>query len=95
MPWSSTPSAVRIKHRPADGNAFTLDMARESLAAPRDAESDPNVHVPTLTGEGRFLCAGGDVTSMASFEPGDRPAFLRELADAAHDIALATHSREP
>ncbi|PBB09378.1 enoyl-CoA hydratase [Kocuria sp. WRN011] len=99
MTTSDTPSAVRIEHRsgvvrlvlnrPADGNAFTLDMAREALAALRDAESDPDVHVLTLTGEGRFFCAGGDVTSMASYEPADRPAFLRDLADAAHDVALA------
>ena len=99
MTSSDTPSAVRIErrpgvvrlimNRPADGNAFTLEMAREALAALRDAESDPDIHVLTLTGEGRFFCAGGDVTSMASFEAGDRPAFLSELADAAHDVALA------
>lgn len=99
MTLTNTPSAVRVErrpgvvrlilNRPADGNALTLDMARGVLAALRDAESDPDVHVLTLTGEGRFFCAGGDVTSMASYEPADRPAFLRSLADAAHDVALA------
>ena len=84
------PGVVRlIMNRPADGNAFTLDMAREAVAALRHAESDPDIHVLTLTGEGRFFCAGGDVTSMASYEPADRPTFLRDLADAAHDVALA------
>lgn len=99
MTLTNTPSAVRVErrpgvvrlilNRPADGNALTLDMARGVLAALRDAESDPDVHVLTLTGEGRFFCAGGDVTSMASYEPADLPAFLRSLADAAHDVALA------
>lgn len=99
MTLTNTPSAVRIErrpgvvrlilNRPADGNALTLDMARGVLAALRDAESDPDVHVLTLTGEGRFFCAGGDVTSMASYEAVDRPAFLRSLADAAHAVALA------
>ena len=99
MTPANTPSAVRIERRPgavrlvldrpADGNALTLEMAREVLAALHRAEADPNVHVFTLTGEGRFFCAGGDVTSMASHEPADRPAFLRSLADAAHDVALA------
>ena len=99
MTSTNTLSAVRIErrpgvlrlilNRPADGNALTLEMAREVLATLRDAESDPDVHVFTLTGEGRFFCAGGDVASMASYEPADRPAFLRSLADAAHDVALA------
>lgn len=99
MTFRNAPSAVRIERRPgvvrvvldrpADGNALTLDMAREVLNTLREAESDPDIHLLTLTGEGRFFCAGGDVTSMASYEPADRPAFLRELADAAHRVALA------
>ena len=99
MTTSETAQAVRIErrpgvvrlimNRPADGNSFTLEMAGQALAALHDAESDPTVHVLTLTGEGRFFCAGGDVTSMGSFTPADRPAFLRSLAEAAHRVALA------
>jgi 2-(1,2-epoxy-1,2-dihydrophenyl)acetyl-CoA isomerase len=97
-------AAVRTEHRsgvvrlvlqrPAEGNALNLQMAREALTALRAAEADPDVHLLTLTGEGRFFCGGGDVRSMAARDPEQRPEFLSTLADAAHELALAmTRSR--
>lgn len=81
---------VRIVfQRPVQRNALNVAMAREILAALRAAEEDPSVHVLTLTGEGRSFCAGGDVHSMAERLPEHRPEYLRELATAAHDLALA------
>ncbi|WP_270241580.1 enoyl-CoA hydratase/isomerase family protein [Kocuria marina] len=75
--------------RAAAGNAVDLDLARETLSALRWAEADPTVHVLTLTGSGRFFSAGGDVKGMAGRPAAERPGFLRELASAARDLALA------
>lgn len=84
------PGVVRIVvDRPSDGNALDLRLAREMLDALREAEADPAVHLLTLTGVGRFFCAGGDVKSMAEYPAAERPEFLRELASAARDLALA------
>ena len=93
------PDAVRVEHRAgvvrivwdraATGNAVDLDLARETLSALRRAEADPTVHVLTLTGSGRFFSAGGDVKGMAGRPATERPGFLRELASAARDLALA------
>lgn len=83
-----------IFDRPDQGNALNLDMASEALQVLRSAEADPDIHLLTLTGRGRFFCAGGDVQSMAALEAQDRPGYLRRLARAAHDLALAmTRSR--
>lgn len=82
--------AVRIVwDRAATGNAVDLHLARETLSAVRRAEADPTVHVLTLTGSGRFFSAGGDVKGMAGRPAAERPRFLRELASAARDLALA------
>ncbi|WP_258133820.1 MULTISPECIES: enoyl-CoA hydratase/isomerase family protein [unclassified Arthrobacter] len=84
------PGIVRIVfQRPGQGNALNLALAREALAALRAAEEDPDVQVLTLTGEGRYFCAGGDVYSMAALAARDRPAYLAQLAGAAHELALA------
>ncbi|GAA1860917.1 enoyl-CoA hydratase/isomerase family protein [Paeniglutamicibacter psychrophenolicus] len=84
------PGVARIVfQRPAQGNALDLAMAREILAALRAAEADPTVHVLGLTGVGRFFCAGGDIHGIAEQLPANRPRYLRELATAAHDLALA------
>jgi 2-(1,2-epoxy-1,2-dihydrophenyl)acetyl-CoA isomerase len=84
------PGVARIVfQRPAQGNALDLAMARDTLAALRAAEEDPTVHILSLTGEGRCFCAGGDIHAMAQRPPAHRPAYLRELATAAHELALA------
>lgn len=84
------PGVVRVTlDRPAQGNALSLAMARELLAAVHAAEADPDVHVLTLTGAGRFFCGGGDVAAMGAASPAERPAVLRELAGAASEVALA------
>ncbi|WP_270264420.1 enoyl-CoA hydratase/isomerase family protein, partial [Kocuria marina] len=102
MRWGDAaeyPDAIRVEQRTgvvrivwdraAAGNAVDLDLARETLSALRRAEADPTVHVLTLTGSGRFFSAGGDVKGMAGRPAAERPGFLRELASAARDLALA------
>lgn len=84
------PGVVRlVLDRAEEGNALNLQMARDALAALRAAEADPEVHVLTLTGAGRFFCGGGDVRSIAEHPPEQRPAYLAALADASHKLALA------
>lgn len=95
----ATPTVIRTERRPGvvrivldrveEGNALNLQMARDALAALRAAEADPDVHVLTLTGTGRFFCGGGDVANMASHPQDRRPAFLSSLAGAAHELAWA------
>lgn len=84
------PGVVRVVlQRPERGNVLDLELARELLAAVHAAEVDPQVHVLTLTGSGRFFCGGGDVQNMAGCPPEQRPAFIAELATAAQELALA------
>lgn len=73
--------------RPADANALDFAMAHSLLAALRAAEQKPDVHVLTVTGAAHFFCGGGDVKAMAAAS--DKPAFLQELVDAAHELMLA------
>lgn len=92
---AARPGVVRLTlDRPDQGNALSLPMARALVAAIREAEADESVHVLTLTGAGRLFCGGGDVRAMGAAVPEGRPAVLRELADAAGEVALAlVHSR--
>lgn len=84
------PGVVRlVLQRPQGGNVLNLELARQVLAAVRAAEADPEVHVLTLTGTGRFFCGGGDVGNMAGSPPAERSAFIAALAEAAHELALA------
>lgn len=99
MTRTDSAGPIRIEHRPgvarivfqrpAQGNALDLAMARETLAALRAAEEDPTVHILGLTGAGRCFCAGGDIRAMAQRPAARRPAYLRDLATAAHELALA------
>ncbi|WP_372698900.1 enoyl-CoA hydratase/isomerase family protein [Arthrobacter sp. JSM 101049] len=87
------PGLVRlVLDRAEEGNALDLQLAGEALAGLRAAEDDPEVHVLTLTGTGRFFCGGGDVRSIAGRPPEQRPGYLAALADAAHELALALAS---
>lgn len=86
----SRPGVTRVTfNRPEQGNALDLETARALLAAIRTAEDSPHTSVLTLTGTGRLFCGGGDVAAMAARTPEERPAFLSELAQAAHEVMLA------
>ena len=74
-------------HRPDQANALDLELARAALLALREAEHTPDVFVLSITGTGDYFCGGGDVKGMAAAH--DKPAFLHELAEAAHELVLA------
>ena len=70
-------------NRPQDGNALTLDMARELLDAATRCEADPGIRAVVLTGAGKMFCAGGDL--KAFHQAGEDSArLMREVTLALH-----------
>jgi len=63
--------------RPEKRNALDAQMIRELKEALRAADSDPEVRVIALRGEGRDFCSGADL------------AALRDIADASVEDHLA------
>ncbi len=70
-------------HRPQQGNAITLQMARELLDAATRCDEDPAIRAVVLTGSGKMFCAGGDLKSFA--EQGDQVALhIKRITQALH-----------
>lgn len=87
---TSRPGITRVNiNRPDQGNALDVRTARALVEAIHAAEENPTTAVLTLTGTGRIFCGGGDVAAMAAHGSAERPAFLTELADAAHSVMRA------
>lgn len=83
-----------VLDRTDEGNALDLPLAQALLAELQTAEEDPEVRVLTLTGQGRFFCAGGDVKGMARATATERGPFLRDLAGtSARFVTAARQSR--
>jgi len=75
--------AVITLQRPQQGNAMTLQMARELLDAANRCDEDPAVRAVVLTGAGKMFCAGGDLKSFA--EQGDQVALhIKRITQALH-----------
>jgi 2-(1,2-epoxy-1,2-dihydrophenyl)acetyl-CoA isomerase len=69
--------------RPQDGNALTLEMARELLDVAIRCDEDPAIRAVVLTGNGKMFCAGGDLKSFAA--QGDRVSrHIKEVTNAFH-----------
>ncbi|MDF2444437.1 MAG: 2-(1,2-epoxy,2-dihydrophenyl)acetyl-CoA isomerase [Subtercola sp.] len=72
--------------RPDKANALSLGLARSFLAEVRAAVADETCEVVVISGNGRFLSAGGDLTeTMAAAEAGP---FIDELAATMHTALL-------
>ncbi len=70
-------------NRPEDGNALTLEMARELLGAAGRCDEDPQVRAVVLTGTGKMFCAGGDLKAFAA--QGERvSSYMKETTLAFH-----------
>ena len=70
-------------NRPADGNAITLEMARELLEVANRCDETSEVRAVVLTGTGKMFCAGGDLKSFAA--QGDRVGLhIKETTQALH-----------
>ena len=64
-------ASVRL-NRPDKLNAFTLEMGREFVAALREADRDDTVRAIIVTGSGRALCAGMELSegdNVFGFDP--------------------------
>jgi 2-(1,2-epoxy-1,2-dihydrophenyl)acetyl-CoA isomerase len=70
-------------NRPEDGNAITLEMARELLEVANLCDEDPEVRAVVLTGNGKMFCAGGDVKIFAA--QGEKTSlYVKETTQAFH-----------
>jgi 2-(1,2-epoxy-1,2-dihydrophenyl)acetyl-CoA isomerase len=72
--------------RPEKANALSLGLAREFLAAVREAATDADCTVLVIASSGRFFSAGGDLAEMV--QAPDRGAFVDELAATMHTALL-------
>ncbi|MEJ8308256.1 3-hydroxyisobutyryl-CoA hydrolase [Agrobacterium larrymoorei] len=82
-------------NRPEALNSLNLDMVRKIADAIEMLESNPAVHAIALTGEGRALCAGGDIKMI--WKTG-RTAPDQALAFWAEEYRLnarISHLRKP
>jgi len=69
-------------HRPARLNAVNRQLARDVVAALRDAAADGAAHAIVLTGAGRAFSAGADLAEARGLSVGDidgQTARLREV----------------
>lgn len=72
-------------NRPDEGNAITLEMANEMLAAALRCDEDPEIRAVVLTGSGKMFCAGGDLKAFAA--QGERlPAYLKKVTQVFHAV---------
>jgi 2-(1,2-epoxy-1,2-dihydrophenyl)acetyl-CoA isomerase len=70
-------------NRPSDGNAITLEMAREMLEVASRCDEDPEVRAVVVTGNGKMFCVGGDLKTFAA--QGDRIShYMKEVTQAFH-----------
>ncbi|MEY4864285.1 MAG: Fatty acid oxidation complex subunit alpha [Pseudomonadota bacterium] len=70
---------------PAKGNALSADMVDALLQAVHEASNDASVHSLVLTGEGRHLCTGFDLSDLETQSEGDlllRFVRIEQVLDA-------------
>jgi 2-(1,2-epoxy-1,2-dihydrophenyl)acetyl-CoA isomerase len=69
--------------RPASGNCLDLAGAQALLKAAIACDEDPEIRCVILTGEGKYFCLGGDVSSFAAAGEGLAP-LIKEITAALH-----------
>lgn len=70
-------------NRPEDGNAITLELAREMLDIAIRCDEDPEIRSVVLTGNGKMFCAGGDLKAFAA--QGETVSrYIKEVTQAFH-----------
>lgn len=93
-------------NRPAQMNAFTVEMAEELITAFRQADADDAVRVIVVTGAGKAFCAGMDLSGTGnvfgldeSLQPTledmqkrlEDPAIARGVRDTGGQLTLAIY----
>lgn len=82
--------------RPAQLNAFTVQMANELVAAFGEASDDDAVRAIVVTGEGRAFCAGMDLSvpgNVFGLDEDLQPT-LADMRDRADDPAILNGVRD-
>lgn len=81
-------------NRPEDGNAITLEMARDMLDVAIHCDRDPGVRAVVLTGNGKMFCAGGDLKVFAA--QGDGVSrYVEETARVFHRAISLFNRMDP
>ncbi|MGB8405534.1 MAG: enoyl-CoA hydratase-related protein [Mycobacterium sp.] len=78
-----------VLNRPDAANGMNDTLTRELAAASARCDNS-SVKVVTITGAGRFFCAGGDLKAMAA--AADPGAFVKGIANDLHR-AMSTFAR--
>ncbi|MQY22919.1 enoyl-CoA hydratase/isomerase family protein [Nocardia macrotermitis] len=90
--FERTGNIARITlNRPKAANGINHVLGRELAQVASLVADDPELKVVTLTGAGRFFCAGGDLKAMAAQESGAGP-YVKHLADNLHE-AISSFAR--
>ncbi len=83
-------------NRPKKLNALTPDMRAGLLEAFDQLESNPDIRVLILTGEGRGFCAGGDIEHLEKLKrTEDREGFCRILREGTELVRRFRSSPKP
>jgi 2-(1,2-epoxy-1,2-dihydrophenyl)acetyl-CoA isomerase len=70
-------------NRPDEGNAITLEMARELQEVATVCDEDAEVRAVVLTGNGKMFCAGGDLKIFSA--QGEKISlYVKETTQAFH-----------
>ena len=68
--WSLSDGVATITfNRPRAGNALTMKMGQELMAASIRCDDDPEVRAVVLTGAGRLFCVGADLKQFPPAGP--------------------------
>lgn len=82
------PLAVITLNRPGALNALNVELYTELRQALVEAQSDPEIQIPIITGAGRAFCAGADLKSVADHHTSDRSRWCGAYAYADAADAL-------
>ncbi len=82
-------------NRPERGNGITLEMPEEIASAVEHANLDPDVHVITLSGNGKGFCSGYDLVIAAEHRTQGLVEPNRWPQDSPMDIDVQLANHDP
>lgn len=77
-------------NRPQALNSLTLSLVNALTRAIDEAQTDPDVRVIVLTGEGRAFCAGADLKDPARSRPESGAEFVKAIGSLTELIEAST-----
>lgn len=77
-----------VMNRPEKLNSFDSILRREMIEAVAEVNSDPQVRVAILTGEGRAFCAGADLGEGFAGDPAERGASTEHMLKTEYKPSL-------